>query len=180
MKGLPKWINWIQTLHNIFHNHHLLCFNNDRDPKYHAINVIISIKTTVLGAYSRDKTRFLSLPVNVDTLPGTLNCLALERSLLLHPENIITLLRERPQERYRQTSNISHNKSQKLNVLCLVLQVSLPNPLKPGVKSEWRCSSSSADRWCSNYIWVINNFIANHKVWLLLEVWQYLANLIMI
>ena len=25
----------------------------------------------------------------------------------------------------------------------------------------WRCSWISADRWCSNYIWVINNFIAN-------------------
>ena len=25
---------------------------------------------------------------------------------------------------------------------------------------EWRCSWSSADRLCSNYIWVINNFIA--------------------
>ena len=25
---------------------------------------------------------------------------------------------------------------------------------------EWRCSWSSADRQCSNYIWVINNFIA--------------------
>ena len=25
---------------------------------------------------------------------------------------------------------------------------------------EWRCSWSSADRHCSNYIWVINNFIA--------------------
>ena len=25
----------------------------------------------------------------------------------------------------------------------------------------WRCSWSSADRRCSNYIWVINNFIAN-------------------
>ena len=24
---------------------------------------------------------------------------------------------------------------------------------------EWRCSWSSADRRCSNYIWVINNFI---------------------
>ena len=27
---------------------------------------------------------------------------------------------------------------------------------------EWRCSWSSADRLCSNYIWVISNFIA-HK-----------------
>ena len=26
---------------------------------------------------------------------------------------------------------------------------------------EWRCSWSSADRRCCNYIWVINNFIAN-------------------
>ena len=25
---------------------------------------------------------------------------------------------------------------------------------------DWRCSWSSADRWCSNYIWEINNFIA--------------------
>ena len=25
---------------------------------------------------------------------------------------------------------------------------------------EWKCSWSSADRRCSNYIWVINNFIA--------------------
>ena len=25
---------------------------------------------------------------------------------------------------------------------------------------EWRCNWSSADRRCSNYIWVINNFIA--------------------
>ena len=31
---------------------------------------------------------------------------------------------------------------------------------------EWRCSWSSADRPCSNYIWVINNFIASKgKVW---------------
>ena len=27
---------------------------------------------------------------------------------------------------------------------------------------EWRRSWSSADRWCFNYIWVINNFIANY------------------
>ena len=29
---------------------------------------------------------------------------------------------------------------------------------------EWRCSWSSADRWCSNYIWMINNFIAYEGV----------------
>ena len=30
---------------------------------------------------------------------------------------------------------------------------------------EWRCSWSSADRWCSNYIWVIDNFIAYKGVY---------------
>ena len=59
---------------------------------------------------------------------------------------------------YRQTSNISLTKSRKLHVSCLVLQLFLCNPLKPG--REWRCSWSSADRRCSNYVWVINNFIA--------------------
>ena len=29
---------------------------------------------------------------------------------------------------------------------------------------EWRCSWSSADRRCSNYIWVINNLIAHKSV----------------
>ena len=29
---------------------------------------------------------------------------------------------------------------------------------------EWRCSWSNADRRCSNYIWVINNFIAYYGV----------------
>ena len=28
------------------------------------------------------------------------------------------------------------------------------------LSQEWRCSWSSADRQCANYIWVINNFIA--------------------
>ena len=35
---------------------------------------------------------------------------------------------------YRQTSNKSHTKSQNLDISRLVLQMSFPNPLKPGVK----------------------------------------------
>ena len=42
----------------------------------------------------------------------------------------------RPNHAYRQISNISHTKSQTLNVPCLVLQLSLPNPSKPGIKSR--------------------------------------------
>ena len=61
---------------------------------------------------------------------------------------------------YRQFSNIRRTKYQNLNVSRLVLQLSLRNLLKPDVSGEWRCSWSSADRRCCNYIWVINNFNA--------------------
>ena len=37
--------------------------------------------------------------------------------------------------KYSQISNIRCTKSQNLNVSCLILQLSLRNPLKPGVKS---------------------------------------------
>ena len=48
---------------------------------------------------------------------------------------------------------------------------------------EWRCSWSSADRRCSNYIWVINSFIAYQgatyirglMVWLIVAWWRHLA-----
>ena len=39
---------------------------------------------------------------------------------------------------YRQTSNISRTKSQNVNVSCVVLQLSLPSPLKPGAKSRMK------------------------------------------
>ena len=44
---------------------------------------------------------------------------------------------------YRQISSKRRTKSQNLNVSCLVLQLYLLNPLKPGVKSttsEWSIS----------------------------------------
>ena len=60
-----------------------------------------------------------------------------------------------------QTSNIRHTKSQNLDISHLVLQLSLPNPLKPGVKSIMKVQlRNSADRRYSNYIWMINNFTA--------------------
>ena len=60
---------------------------------------------------------------------------------------------------YRQISDIKLTKFQNFNLSGLILQLSLPNPLKPRSR-EWRCSWSSADRRCSSYIWVINKFIA--------------------
>ena len=54
---------------------------------------------------------------------------------------------------YRQVFSITHTKSQNLNVSGLVLQLSLPNPLKRGVKSRMKIGDAAC------YIWVINNFI---------------------
>ena len=39
---------------------------------------------------------------------------------------------------YRKISNISFTKSQNLNASRLVLQLSLPYPMKPGVKSRMK------------------------------------------
>ena len=39
---------------------------------------------------------------------------------------------------YRQTSNISQTKSLNLNVSCHILQLTLPNPLKPCVESRMK------------------------------------------
>ena len=39
---------------------------------------------------------------------------------------------------YYQTSNIRHTISPNLNVSGIILQLSLPNPLKPGVKSRMK------------------------------------------
>ena len=60
---------------------------------------------------------------------------------------------------YRPFSNMNSTKSQHLNVARLVLQLYLPNPLKPGVKSSMKMC-----RRCSNYIWVTNNAIAYQGV----------------
>ena len=46
--------------------------------------------------------------------------------------------------KYRQISNISRTKSQNLNVSRIVLQLSLPNPLKPGVKSRMKVPTGDA------------------------------------
>ena len=66
----------------------------------------------------------------------------------------------RPSIRYRPVSNIRRTQSQNLNVSRLGYQLSLRNILQPGVCREWRCTWSSADRRCSNFIWVIINLIA--------------------
>ena len=59
---------------------------------------------------------------------------------------------------YCQIYDTSRNKSQNLNVSCLVLQVSLPNPLKPYVENEdvvWAAPTGDApttSEWSNNFI----------------------------
>ena len=67
---------------------------------------------------------------------------------------------------YRQTSNIRRTKSQNWNASPLVLRLSWPNPLKPGVLSrELRCSWSSVDKWLT--------ILLHIKALLILKVWRY-------
>ena len=62
--------------------------------------------------------------------------------------------------RYRKTSSINRTKSQSLNFLVSSCSCLRSVHWSHALSWEWRCSWSSADRRCSNYIRVINNFIA--------------------
>ena len=59
----------------------------------------------------------------------------------------------------RQTSSVGCTKK---TWMFLVLSCSCLCPIhwSQVLSLEWKCSWSSANRQCSNYIWVINNFIA--------------------
>ena len=63
-------------------------------------------------------------------------------------------------KRYRKISNIKRIKSQNLKTLISFCNCLCPIHWSQLLSREWRCSWSSADRRCSNYIWVINSFIA--------------------
>ena len=55
--------------------------------------------------------------------------------------NIYKILQEQNSDKeriYRKISNIRHTNPQNVNDSRLVLQLSLPNPLKPGVKSRMK------------------------------------------
>ena len=63
---------------------------------------------------------------------------------------------------YRQTSDISRKSHQIPKLKCLSSRLAgvFAQSIEARLSPEWRCSWSSADRRCSNYIWVVNNFIA--------------------
>ena len=61
---------------------------------------------------------------------------------------------------YRKISNKRRTKSQNLNDSRLVCSCLRQIHWSQMLSRDWRCGWSSADRRCSNYIWVINKFIA--------------------
>ena len=65
---------------------------------------------------------------------------------------------------YRQISNIRHTNPQTYMLLIPSCSCLSSIHWSQVLSREWRCSWSSADRRCSNYIWVINNFIACYDV----------------
>ena len=61
---------------------------------------------------------------------------------------------------YRKISNISRTKSKTQMLLESACSCLCAIYWSQVLSGEWRCSWGSADRWCSNYIWAINNLIA--------------------
>ena len=61
---------------------------------------------------------------------------SIERKLNWPAVIFLTCRTKREIKKCRKISNISHTKSPNLNVSRLALQLSLPNPMKPGVKSR--------------------------------------------
>ena len=73
---------------------------------------------------------------------------------------------------HHQTSNIKHTKSP--NVMFLVLSCTCLCPIhwSQVLSWEWRCSWSSAERRCSNYI-LVTTILLPAKMQLILEVWLH-------
>ena len=61
---------------------------------------------------------------------------------------------------YSKTSNISHTNSQTYMIPVSSCNCLCPIHWNQVLNRERRCGWSSADRQCSNYIWVINKFAA--------------------
>ena len=77
-------------------------------------------------------------------------------------------------KKYRKISTISRAKSPKWCVSGLVLQLSFPIHWSQVLSREWICNWSSADRRCSNYIWVTKIYLPT-RVRLIFDFWRYIT-----
>ena len=81
----------------------------------------------------------------------------------------------------RQTSKISGIKSQNVDVSRFVLQLSLPNPLKPGVKSRMKLNVvGAAPTGDAPIISQWSTILLSTKVWLILEMEGYVFDMVYI
>ena len=58
--------------------------------------------------------------------------------LIERAKSILVTVSAELRKKYRKSFNIRHTKSQNLNESRLVLQLPLPNPVKPGVQSRMK------------------------------------------
>ena len=88
-------------------------------------------------------------------------------SAIIIPAQLLLLSQRWPWEapdwpdQYQLPSILWHKCTQSQNIMFLISSCSCLCPIhwSQVLSWEWRCSWSSADRRCTNYIWVINNFI---------------------
>ena len=73
---------------------------------------------------------------------------------------------------YRQTSNISRTKCPNLDVSCLPLLLSLPNPLKPGVQSRMKMWSEQRRQAMFKLYLSDQQFEGLLKLCRILDVWR--------
>ena len=77
---------------------------------------------------------------------------------------------------YRKTSSISRIKSQNLNVSCITLHLSSPNPLKPGVEFENEEVVGAAPTGDAPTTSELSTILLPAKVQLILDVLRYLLS----
>ena len=77
------------------------------------------------------------------------------------------------EETYRKISNIRRTKSPNLNVSRLVLQLSLPNPMKPVVKSKNEDAVGATPTGDAPTASEWSTILLPTKVCLILETWRY-------
>ena len=110
--------------------------------------------------YSIRKSSKLIIRIDCDIIYRNTDHCAGYRVILLGQFHWSVMLGLSAHSVYRQASNIGCIKSQNRNISRIILQLPCPIHWCQVLSREWRCNWSSADRRCSNYIWVIHIFVA--------------------
>ena len=125
-----KWVNISPVMleKSLLWRHNELDVVSDHQPHDCLLNRLFSDR-------SKETSKFRVTDLCAGNSPGTGELPAQRAS---NAEDVSIWWRHHVMSKYRQTSCISCTESQHLNVSRLALQLSLPNPWKPGVKSRMR------------------------------------------